>query len=102
MTNIETVTDKLAPSAKFTITLQLEGFPVAVEVAGGADKLLAVIDRLRDIGAEPPTASRKLTGTDAKSEDAPSCSIHGKMKKGAHGYFCPRKLDDGSWCRSRG
>ncbi|MBO0858872.1 MAG: hypothetical protein J2P21_10455 [Chloracidobacterium sp.] len=50
MTSIETITDKSAPSAKFSITAQVDGFPHSVEVADGADRMLAVIDPLSDIG----------------------------------------------------
>jgi len=33
----------------------------------------------------------------------PVCSIHkSQMKEGkAGGYFCPRKMEDGSWCTQR-
>jgi hypothetical protein len=34
----------------------------------------------------------------AAPEDGPRCPDHGKMKQGKKGFFCPRKLDDGSWC----
>jgi hypothetical protein len=32
------------------------------------------------------------------TEDGPRCPQHGRMKQGKKGWYCPRKLDDGSWC----
>jgi hypothetical protein len=34
----------------------------------------------------------------AATEDGPRCPDHGKMKQGKRGWYCPRKLDDGTWC----
>jgi hypothetical protein len=85
--------------AKFTITAMIDGFPVAVEVEGKADSLRAMIDRLKAIGATPPQASANLQ---THTDDAPTCEFHGKMKRSNRGgYFCPKKMGDGSYCKSK-
>jgi hypothetical protein len=87
--------------AKFTITCQIDGFQVQVEVEGAADKLRAMIDRLKAIGAQPPQgASKSANAAGAPAEDEPVCEYHGKMKRGNYGWFCPKKMGDGSYCKS--
>src|SRR5262249_34854372 len=87
-----------APAARFTITATVDGFPVSIEVEGKAGDLRALVDRLKAIGAEPPSQLQPATVTD----DAPVCEFHGKMKKGNYGWFCPKKMGDGSYCKSKG
>jgi hypothetical protein len=95
------ITDKQPQAvAKFSITCLLEGFPVSVEVEGKADALRAMIDRLKAIGATPPVGT--MVPNADSSSDAPICEFHGKMKKGNYGWFCPKKMGDGSFCKSRG
>jgi len=36
------------------------------------------------------------------SDEPPTCSVHQKpMKKGQYGWFCPRKTEDGEYCKER-
>ena len=92
--------------AKFSITALIDGFPVQVEVEGKADALRGMIDRLKAIGATPPvektaTAVAKISTDD----DAPVCEFHGKMKASSArpgSFFCPKKMGDGSYCKSKG
>jgi hypothetical protein len=89
-------------SATFVINVILDGFPVQVSVEGKADALRGMIDRLKAIGAQPPSFVQngkpaELNNTD----DAPICEFHGKMKKGNYGFFCPKKMGDGSYCKSK-
>ena len=85
--------------AKFSITASIDGFPVSIEAEGKADNLRALVDRLKAIGAQPPAASVKAPAT--ATEEAPICEFHGKMKRGNYGWFCPRKMGDGSYCKSK-
>jgi hypothetical protein len=89
--------------AKFTIMASIDGFPVSVEVEGKADVLRSMIDRLKAIGAEPPVASAPAPAQSepTKNEDTPVCEFHGKMKMGNYGWFCPKKMGDGSYCKSK-
>ena len=84
-------------SARFVITVTIDGFPVQVEVEGKADTLRAMIDRLKAIGATPPGQP-----SGQPDSDAPTCEYHGKMKRGNFGWFCPKKMGDGSYCKSKG
>jgi hypothetical protein len=87
-------------SATFVINVILDGFPVQVSVEGKADALRGMIDRLKAIGAQPPTMS-PAGDIGPSSSDAPICEFHGKMKKGNYGWFCPKKMGDGSYCKSK-
>jgi hypothetical protein len=74
--NVSNISDKQpAPAtAKFTITAQVEGFPISIEIIdANADKLLAMINRLKAIGAEPPTAAKPEP---TKAASAPLCPTH--------------------------
>ena len=93
------------PAAKFTVGASLEGFPVQVEVEGKADDLRALVARLKAIGATPPVqtpAPRQASTPAASSEDAPICEYHGAMKPSKFGgWFCSKKMGDGSHCKSK-
>jgi hypothetical protein len=99
--NVTPITNKQpASAAKFIISCQIDGFNVQVEVEGKADILRGMIDRLKAIGAQPP-AIKSPTG-DLKDDDAPVCEFHGKMRQGNRGgYFCPKKMGNGEYCKSK-
>ena len=104
MTNVTPITDKQPQTtAKFTITCAIDGFNVQVEVEGKADALRGMIDRLKAIGATPPGMVQNGKDTEMNHTDgAPVCEYHGAMKRSNHGgYFCPKKMGDGSYCRSK-
>jgi hypothetical protein len=88
-------------AAKFTIQATLDGFPFTVEAEGRADDLRALVGRLKAIGATPPEKLHAAT-FQPSTDDAPVCEFHGKMRKGNHGFFCPKKMGDGSYCKSKG
>jgi hypothetical protein len=99
MTNVTPIESKqTAPAgAKFVINASIDGFPVQVEVEGNADKLRAMIDRLKAIGCQPPSAKPEPT----KASAAPICPTHGTPMKASRkpgSYFCPRQTDDGGYC----
>jgi len=88
-------------TAKFLITASIDGFPVMVEVEGKADALRGMIDRLKAIGATPPGAKPELT----PDASATVCEFHGPMKASTAkpgSFFCPKKMGDGSYCKSKG
>ena len=98
--NVTPITDAQPQAvAKFSITATIDGFPITVEVEGKADALRGMIDRLKAIGAQPPQA--KAEPTNPATDDAPVCEYHGKMKRGNYGWFCPKKMGDGSYCKSK-
>ncbi len=90
--------------ATFTINVLIDGFPVQVSVEGKADALRGMIDRLKAIGATPPAPNlgNDNNVTISNIKDAPICEYHGAMRQGRHGWFCPRKMGDGSYCKSKG
>jgi len=97
---IKPVADAQTKPASFTITAELEGFPVVIEVEGKADALKQMIDRLKAIGAVPP-ASRPGAKPEARS-GAPICPIHNSPMKASRKpgkFYCARKADDGEYCR---
>jgi hypothetical protein len=96
---IKPVTDAATKPAHFTITAELEGFPVVIEVEGKADALKTMIDRLKAIGATPP-ASKPSAKSESKS-GAPICPVHNTPMKASRkpgSFFCPRQMEDGSYC----
>jgi hypothetical protein len=102
--NVTPITDKQpAPAARFIITATVDGFPVSIEVEGKAGDLRALVDRLKAIGATPPAAGVQTPAPTkaAADEDTPVCEYHGKMKMGNYGWFCPKKMGDGSYCKSK-
>ena len=87
-----------APSAKFTITATLDGFPIVLEGEGRAGDLRLIIDRLKSIGAEPPHAPAT---TEPMRKTTPICPIHNTPMKASRkpgSFFCPRRTEDGSFC----
>src|SRR5262245_34226080 len=88
--------------ATFTITATIDGFPVQIEVEGKASDLRALVDRLKSIGAQPPIPEKPQSQKSWDTDDAPVCEFHGKMKRSNHGgFFCSRKMGDGSYCKSK-
>lgn len=89
-----------APAARFQIAASIDGFPVTVEVEGKADSLRAMIDRLKAIGAEPPSSAKSEP---TKAAGVPLCPVHNTPMKPSQksGFFCPKRLDDGSYCKSK-
>lgn len=85
-------------AAHFTIAIEIDGFPVAVEVDGKADALRQMIDRLKAIGAVPP---QKPTTASAKPSGIPFCPTHNTPMKASRkpgSYFCPKQIGDGEYC----
>src|SRR5262249_48734231 len=91
------------PAARFTITATLDGFPFTVEAEGRADDLRALVARLKGIGATPPIPGNpQLQKTWDTTDDTPVCEFHGKMRQGNRGgWFCPRKMGNGEYCKSK-
>src|SRR5262249_37095198 len=92
---------QVAPAAHFTIFASLDGFPIEVEVEGKAGDLRALVERLKAIGAEPPTVA---TSSPAQAKPAgapvslvPQSPMNPSRKPGK--FYCAKKADDGEYCR---
>ena len=88
-------------AAHFTITAEIDGFPVTVEAEGKADSLRAMVDRLKAIGATPP---QKTATAPAMPAGVPVCSIHHTPMKASRkpgSYFCPKQMEGGGYCREK-
>ena len=57
-----------------------------------------LLRRLQDVLLQYPVPVAPTQGQD----DTPSCPTHGFLRKGKRGWFCPHKLDDDTWCKSKG
>ena len=89
---------QIAKPAHFTISVELDGFPVTVEADGKAENLRAIVDRLKAIGAVPPA---KAAPASAKPAGIPVCPVHNAPMKASRkpgSYFCPKRTDDGDYC----
>lgn len=100
--NVSNIADRAPQSqCRFTIQATLRGFPIVIEGEGRAGDLKIIVDRLFDLGAEPPTAQAVQP---AKQNGAPSCPEHGTAKpsKRPGSLYCPTALPDGGYCRWTG
>jgi hypothetical protein len=80
--------------ARFKIAVELEGFPVEIEIEGKADSLKALIDRLKAIGATPGKPG-------SSNVSAPLCPVHHTPMKPSRkpgSFFCPKRDADGEYC----
>jgi hypothetical protein len=78
----------------FKVMVTLEGFPVEVQMEGKADNLKALVERLKQIGAQPPAP----IVTQAAGASKPVCPIHGTPMKASRkpgSFYCPRQTDEG-------
>jgi len=86
--------------AHFTISVELDGFPVTVEAEGKAENLRAIVDRLKAIGATPPAKTSSVPAS-AKPAGVPVCPVHNTPMKPSRkpgSYFCPKQTDEGGYC----
>ncbi len=102
--NVTPITDKQPqPSCRFTINAVLRGFPITIEGEGRAGDLKLIVERLLQSGAEPPHSAPK-SQSETSADDIPVCEFHGKMKASSARpgtFFCPKKMGDGSYCKSK-
>jgi hypothetical protein len=93
--------DKSKPTpTKFKIDATVDGYHVSLEFEGDVRRLRSVIAGLKSIGAVPATAP--LAAAAQQPDAAPRCKYHGPMRMGKNGWFCPRKLQDGSgYCQEK-
>ncbi|HEY7180724.1 MAG TPA: hypothetical protein VIC84_04870 [Blastocatellia bacterium] len=106
--NTSNVTDieskKAQPACKFSITCQLRGFPVTIEGEGRAGDLKVIVDRLFDLGAEPPVQTPARAQVAEKSAGVHTCPTHNSTMKASQKpgtFFCPKRNEDGSYCRHK-
>ncbi len=95
----------LTPS-RLTIRFAVNGFPCelamdvdAASMAGRLEKALAVI---QDAGGTVPVNLTSAPST--PPSETPICEYHGAMKESTKrpgSWFCPHKMGDGSYCKSK-
>ena len=93
------------PQATFTIHALIDDFPFEVQFAGSADQLAATVQRLRDLGAVQPTQAARAAVEAEKERSAPVCQFNGPMKESSKApgtFYCPAKMGDQSYCKSKG
>jgi hypothetical protein len=80
--------------------LTIDGRRVEVKLCDSDDARL--LQRLARLLAQYPSESPATTAPPAANL-APQCPTHGPMKPSTKGkgWYCPVKLADGSWCKSR-
>jgi hypothetical protein len=86
-----------ASPVTFKISATLEGFPIEISLEGKADNLKALVERLKAIGAQPPTGK-------ASGGSALLCPVHHKPMKPSRKpgtFYCPRRDEDGEYCNQR-
>jgi hypothetical protein len=93
-----------APSAVSIKALSPQGFDLILTVrdsdtAALMPRMLSALEWLSSKGFQP-TNGYHSNGTNGS---APICQVHGKPMKASQygGYYCPRKLDDGTYCKEK-
>ena len=92
------------PVVVFTLHGLMDDFPFDVQFTGTSEQLKATVHRLRELGAVPPTPAARLAIEAEKARTAPVCEFHGPMKestKAPGSWYCPSKMGDGSYCKSK-
>jgi len=92
------------PLPTFTIHALIDDFPFEVSFSGNADQLAATVQRLRAIGAVPPTPAARADVAAEKERTAPVCEFHGPMKESSARpgtWYCPKKMGNGEYCKSK-
>lgn len=85
--------------AAFAISAELEGFPIVITLEGKAEALRAMVERLRALGATPPTVRVAAEVTDPPSP--PQCPRHHvtmKQSRQPGQWYCTKKKRDGAYC----
>lgn len=93
------------PLATFTIHALMDDFPFDVSFSGTAEQLAATVQRLRDLGAVPPTQAARAAVEAERERSAPVCQYHGAMKESSKApgtWYCSAKMGDGTYCKSKG
>lgn len=93
------------PLPTFTIHALIHDFPFDVSFSGTVEQLDATVKRLRDVGAVPPTPAARAAVEAEKARSAPICEFHGAMKESSKApgtYYCPAKMGNGDYCKSKG
>lgn len=92
------------PAVSFTIHALLDDFPIDVAFSGTADQLRATVARLKELGAVPPTPAARQAVEAERQREAPICEFHGPMKESTKRpgtWYCPAKMGDQSYCKSK-
>jgi hypothetical protein len=88
----------------FTLHALIEDFPFDVQFTGSADLLKATVARLKELGAVPPTVAARQAVEAERQREAPICEFHGPLKESTKRpgtWYCPAKMGDGSYCKSK-
>lgn len=92
------------PMPMFTLHALIDDFPFDVQFSGSVDQLAATVKRLRELGAVPPTIAARAAVQEERERAAPVCEFHGPMKESSKRpgtYYCPAKMGNGDYCRSK-
>lgn len=86
----------------FTISFELNGFPIVAEAECKADALPTIIERLKALGATPPAKEAPASvAASNKPATIPTCPVHNAPMKASRkpgSYFCPKQIGDGAYC----
>jgi hypothetical protein len=91
------------PEALFSPTLKgkLDGIETLLTVRGMTSaEFQHNLQSVRGLLDAPPAPQAPASPLPAG--DMPRCPAHGFLRKGKRGWYCPVKLQDGSWCPSTG
>ncbi len=100
------VTNTISKPPRCVIHAELDGFPLTITFRGKAESFKNTVQRLREIGATPPSlpalATATATAATATESGPPKCPTHGtKMKESRKPgvWYCTKKVGEDSYCK---
>ena len=91
------------PEAVFSLTLKgtIGGHEALLTARGMTSaEFTRNLQSIKDV-LDPVTAPASTPAPTQGQDATPQCPQHGVLRQGKRGWFCPRQLPDGSWCKSR-
>lgn len=93
-----------------TLRVIINGYAADLEATGTLEDLVGLTSKLERLGIQPGNSpllwkgGANGNGGNTGETDAPTCPVHHapmrRSQKGG-GWYCPRKLDDGSYCTQK-
>ena len=79
------------------VRIQVCGHDVQITLRDHDESTL--LARLTTLLAQYPAAAKPAA--QGQADTTPQCPTHGVLRQGKRGWFYPRQLDDGTWCKSK-
>ena len=82
----------------------INGYAADLEASGTLEDLVGLTKKLEALEIQPANSPLLWKEQNGNGNGAPVCPVHGSQMRPSSkggGYFCPRKLADGSFCKEK-